>query len=172
LDETRGRGGGGGRRNNNNSSRKLSTKMDSEVMDAFRLFDRDNDGRITRSEIVALIESLEGDPNCPQVQELIEASERNGKGSIDQSEFMALWISFKAKVGDEGETEADIKTAFKAYDLDGDGYITKDEMVEAITKMGFVSNTEEEAAKCLQEMDLDGDGKVSFAEFMVKWKIS
>ena len=132
------------------------------------------------------------------MQELIEASEANGKGSIDQSEFMALWISFKAKVGDEGETEADIKTAFREYDLDDDGYITKDEMVEvrqrgcvtqsqtlrdeisrpffftpqAITKMGFVSNTEEEAAKCLKEMDLDGDGKVSFAEFMVKWKIT
>lgn len=45
-------------------------------------------------------------------------------------------------------------------------------LYQAITKMGFVSNTEEEAAKCLQEMDLDGDGKVSFAEFMVKWKIT
>ena len=63
-------------------------------------------------------------------QELIEASEKNDKGSIDQSEFMTLWIAFKAKVGEEGETEAEIKTAFKEYDLDGDGYITKDEMVE------------------------------------------
>ena len=43
---------------------------------------------------------------------------------------MTLWIAFKAKVGEEGETEAEIKTAFKEYDLDGDGYITKDEMVE------------------------------------------
>ena len=41
-----------------------------------------------------------------------------------------MWIAFKAKVGEEGETEAEIKTAFKEYDLDGDGYITKDEMVE------------------------------------------
>lgn len=154
------------------SSRKLSTRMDSEVIDAFRLFDRDKDGRITKSEIIDLIASLDGDPKCPQVKELIEASERNAKGSIDQSEFMTLWIAFKAKVGEEGETEAEIKTAFKEYDLDGDGYISKDEMLEAITKMGFVSNTEEEAGKCLKEMDLDGDGKVSYAEFMVKWKIT
>jgi len=154
------------------SSRKLSTRMDSEVLDAFKLFDRDKDGRISKSEIIDLIESLDGDPKCPQVKEIIEASEKNAKGSIDQSEFMALWIAFKAKIGEEGETEAEIKTAFKEYDLDGDGYITKDEMVEAITKMGFVSNTEEEASKCLKEMDLDGDGKVSYAEFMVKWKIT
>ena len=38
--------------------------------------------------------------------------------------------------------------------------------------MGFVSNKEEEANKCLKEMDLDGDGRVSFAEFMVKWKVT
>jgi len=154
------------------SSRKLSSRMDSEVLDAFKLFDRDKDGRISKTEIVDLIESLDGDPKCPQVKEIIEASEKNAKGSIDQSEFMALWVAFKAKIGEEGETEAEIKTAFKEYDLDGDGYITKDEMVEAITKMGFVSNTEEEASKCLKEMDLDGDGKVSYAEFMVKWKIT
>ena len=43
---------------------------------------------------------------------------------------------------------------------------------QVITKMGFVSNKDEEAAKCLKDMDLDGDGRVSYAEFMVKWKIT
>ena len=137
--------------------------MDSEVVDAFKLFDRDKDGRVTREEIVDLIESLEGDSNCPHVQvrkrptywyrqiprqlknvrhqsqfifkliflkELLKASDENGNGSVDLSQFMALWTSFKAKVGDDGDTEDDIKTAFQEYDIDHDGYITKDEMVE------------------------------------------
>ena len=38
--------------------------------------------------------------------------------------------------------------------------------------MGFVSNKDEEVMKCLRDMDLDGDGRVSYAEFMVKWKIT
>ena len=42
---------------------------------------------------------------------------------------MELWKSFKAKVDEEDDTEDDIKSAFKTYDIDGDGYITKDEMV-------------------------------------------
>ena len=42
--------------------------MDSEVIDAFKLFDRDQDGKVTRGEIVALIDSLDGDPTCPHVQ--------------------------------------------------------------------------------------------------------
>merc|ERR1712227_54871 len=134
------------------SSRKLSSRMDSEVVDAFKLFDRDKDGRVTREEIVDLIESLEGDSHCPHVQELLKASDENGNGSVDLSLFMSLWTSFKAKVGDDGDTEDDIKTAFQEYDIDHDGYITKDEMVEAIERMGFVSNKEEEANKCLKEM--------------------
>ena len=31
---------------------------------------------------------------------------------------------------------------------------------------------EEEAAKCMAEMDLDKDGRVSFAEFVIRWRIS
>lgn len=38
--------------------------------------------------------------------------------------------------------------------------------------MGSVSNKEEEASKCIREMDLDGDGKVSYAEFLVKWRVT
>ena len=52
------------------NSRKLSTRMDSEVVDAFKLFDRDQDGKVTRDEIVDLIESLDGDSSCPHVQVL------------------------------------------------------------------------------------------------------
>ena len=62
-------------------------------------------------------------------KELLKASDENGNGSVDLSQFMALWISFKAKVGEDGDTEADIKTAFREYDKDNDGYITKDEMM-------------------------------------------
>ena len=50
------------------NSRKLSARMDSEVVDAFKLFDRDKDGRVTREEIVDLIDSLEGDATCVHVQ--------------------------------------------------------------------------------------------------------
>ena len=47
-----------------------------------------------------------------------------------------------------------------------------DFVLQVITKMGFVSNKDEEVMKCLRDMDLDGDGRVSYAEFMVKWKIT
>ena len=50
------------------ASRKLSNLMDREVMDAFNLFDRNKDGKITSEEIKELITSLGGDAQCPHVQ--------------------------------------------------------------------------------------------------------
>lgn len=118
---------------------------------------------------------------------MLKASDNS---SLDLNRFMSLWKDFKANVLEGEETEDEIKSAFKTYDINGDGYITKDEMVsvnqdhleqlptlctdlfQVMTNMGFVSNKEEEAAKCIDEMDLDGDGRVSYAEFMVKWKVT
>ena len=77
-----------------------------------------------------------------------------------------------AKVGEDEEDEDEIREAFKNYDVDGDGFITKQEMMDSITRMGFVNNVEEEAVKCIADMDIDGDGKVSYAEFVVKWRTS
>ena len=67
------RGNGSASRNTKSvkNSRKLSARMDSEVVDAFKLFDRDKDGKVTREEIVNLIESLDGDSTCPHVQVVI-----------------------------------------------------------------------------------------------------
>ncbi len=95
------------------------------------------------------------------------------EGRLDVATFKRLWTDFKASVlVDDDGTEDEIKSAFADYDINGDGYITKDEMMTAMTKMGFVNNKEEEALKCIRDMDLDGDGRVSYAEFMVKWRVS
>nr|ACO11578.1 Calmodulin [Caligus rogercresseyi] len=151
-------------------SRKISMKLDAELLEAFKLFDKDNDGRITKDEISDLISSLGGDSNCPHVKELIIGADK--LGAVDLSQFMSLWKGFKTSVNEQEGTEEEIKSAFMDYDIDGDGYITQAEMVQALRNMGFVSNKEEEAYRCLKDMDLDGDGRVSFSEFMIKWRVA
>ncbi|CAB4055727.1 CALM [Lepeophtheirus salmonis] len=151
-------------------SRKLSMKLDTEVIEAFTLFDKDKDGRISKEEISNLISNFGGDLQCPHVQELLSGAQN--LGPVDVGQFMNLWKRFKTSVNETEGTEEEIKSAFKDYDIDGDGYITQSEMMQALGKMGFVSNKEEEAHRCLKDMDLDGDGRVSFSEFMIKWRVS
>lgn len=154
------------------ANRKLSTRQNNEIIDAFNLFDADKDERINANEIISLIAALGGDPDCPHVVELVAACNTNSRGSLGREEFLVQWNIFKQKVAEEDETEEEIKEAFRIYDQDNDGYITKEEMVTALTRMGFIRDCEEEAAKCMAEMDLDKDGRVSFAEFVVRWRIS
>ena len=50
------------------SNKKLSTKENSELIDAFNLFDADKDKRINAEEIEALIKALGGQSDCSHVK--------------------------------------------------------------------------------------------------------
>jgi len=146
----------------------MSSAKDFE--EAFKLFDKDGNGQVSLQEISDLIKTLGADPDSPHGKELVRAATASGKGFVDLDSFKNMWDQLKVNMDDEG-TENEIAEAFKEYDLNGDGWITREEIMQVITNMGYVTDKEKEATECLKDMDLDGDGKVSFAEFMVKWKL-
>ena len=94
-------------------NRKLSTKHNNEVIDAFNLFDADKDNRVNSSEILSLIKVLGGQVDCLHVQEMVRAADNNKEGSLGMEEFLEQWRIFKEKVGDEEESEEEIKEAFR-----------------------------------------------------------
>merc|ERR1712227_132886 len=54
------------------------------------------------------------------------------------------------------------------------GSLDRDEFLInwSLFKQKLDEEDEEEASKCMDEMDLDKDGKVSYAEFVLRWRVS
>jgi len=122
--------------------------------------------------------------DSPFVERLFTLLDTNGDGSVDLAEFVT-GLSLLCK----GTPEEKLALSFKAYDLDGNGYISKDElalMFKSAWIAGFralcathgneelsmedLNEFSEEMATLFAEnafdtLDTNGDGQLSFEEF-------
>lgn len=64
---------------------------------------------------------------------------------------------------------ASLKKSFEAFDEDGSGYLTTDEVLEILTRMTGGGNalSEEDAQAFIDEFDRDGDGTLDVNEFII-----
>ena len=80
-------------------------------------------------------------------------------GLIDYTEFLKAAISKKRLL-----TDQNLLAAFKFFDLDGNGVITRDEINTVFTK-GNINLNDKLCEAIIAEIDANHDNSISFDEF-------
>ncbi|KAJ2449403.1 hypothetical protein EV183_004915 [Coemansia sp. RSA 2336] len=132
-----------------------------ELKEAFALFDKDNNGVITRNELSRLMRSLNHNPTEEELNDMINEVDENGDGSIDFPEFVAMMA--RKPMSSEGP-EDEILEAFRVFDKNNDGVISADELRQVMNSLGE-KLTDAEIEEMIREADVDGDGQINYEEF-------
>lgn len=78
----------------------------------------------------------------------------------------AIWAFMVNQIGDTEGSES-LMELFKALDLDGDGTLTREELLDFYKKQfGDEKKAEEEVQSILNRVDSDGSGKIDYSEFI------
>ncbi|CAO1400834.1 unnamed protein product [Diamesa serratosioi] len=144
----------------------------SEIRDlrtAFDLLDRDQDGMVTPNELQFMLRNLGIIVSDELIDGLMKEASKTGNGLIDETEFLQWIARIQALREDNTTTQdddltQDLVAAFRVFDQDNNGYITRDELQKAMEMIGE-NVTESQVTEMLALADLDKDGKINYEEF-------
>ena len=134
-----------------------------ELQIVFAKYDANGDGKISSSELAAVLESLGGHPPSEdEISTMMAEADRDGDGFISFSEF--LEVNTVNVYPDDALK--DLRDAFSIFDTDCNGSISAEELARVLTKLGESVSI----AKCrrmIEGVDRDGDGMINFEEFRI-----
>ncbi|XP_057449271.1 calcium-dependent protein kinase 28-like [Lotus japonicus] len=132
----------------------------SDLKDQFDAIDVDKNGAISLEEMrQALAKDLPWKLKESRVLEILQAIDSNTDGLVDFAEFVAATLHVhQLEEHDSDKWQQRSQAAFLKFDLDKDGFITKDELRMHTGLRGSID-------PLLEEADIDKDGKISLQEF-------
>lgn len=131
--------------------RLLGNKEVQDLRFTFYKLDEDGDGKLSKEELVKGY--MKSDIGLANVDEIIKNCDTDKNGLIDYSEFLTAAVDWQEKL-----TRTIVESAFKAFDVDGNGSITKEELKEVLGGEQLLDD--DVWQELVQEVDTNGDGVV------------
>ncbi|CCH62443.1 hypothetical protein TBLA_0H01560 [Henningerozyma blattae CBS 6284] len=138
---------------------QLTQEQIEEYREIFNLFDKDHSGSISGSELTSVMRSLGLKPTESEVTDLMNEIDLDGNHQIEFDEFLVL-MSRQQKSNDSKE---ELLEAFKVFDVNGDGYISRSELKQVLTSIGE-NLSEQEIDDMMKEVG-DGKGRIDINQF-------
>jgi len=138
-----------------------------ELEKTFESLDKDGNGVLSRNELIdGYLKVFKDRASAEQeVNRIIAQVDINNSGEIDFTEFIIAASNTEKFLSKEK-----LDQAFKLFDIDGDGYITKQEIASV---MGGIEIDDAQWKSLVAECDENGDGQISkdeFASLLTKFK--
>ncbi|KAH7432014.1 hypothetical protein KP509_07G004700 [Ceratopteris richardii] len=150
-----------------------------KVRGTFRKFDKDNSGTIDLEELKECFRQLKVSFTDDEVKAFHQESDMDSSKGVDFKEFIVVlalvYLLGRANAGPSKsriglpELEATFDTIVDAYlffDKDGDGYVSKAEIIAATSEFSGKRSNDQIGVKRFEEMDWDKDGTITFKEFL------
>ncbi|KAE8682484.1 Calcium-dependent protein kinase 17 [Hibiscus syriacus] len=129
------------------------------LKEMFKGMDTDNNGTITLEELKQGLSKQGTKLTEYEVQQLMEAADADGNGTIDYEEFITATVHMNRM-----DREDHLYHAFQHFDKDNSGYITTEELEQALREHGMHDANLKET---LSEVDADNDGRINYDEFVI-----
>ncbi|KAK8472940.1 hypothetical protein PHAVU_001G002800 [Phaseolus vulgaris] len=151
-----------------NKMKKLALKVIAEnlseeeikgLKQMFNNMDTDRSGTITYEELKSGLTKLGSKLSEYEIKQLMEAADVDKNGTIDYQEFITATIN-RHKL----EKEENLYKAFQYFDKDNSGYITREELRQALTE--YQMGDEATIDEVIDDVDTDNDGKINYQEFV------
>lgn len=123
----------------------------------FESMDENHDGSITITEMRNAFKRRKSEVSDADLQRLMEAGDADGNGVLNYDEFLAATISVARLRKPE-----EMSRLFRQFDLDGDGFVTLDELYQVLKAQG---GTMDDARAQMAILDRDKNGVVDYSEF-------
>lgn len=139
---------------------ELSEQQRAEIRQAFDLFDTEGQGVIDGNALKVVLRALGFEPRKEEVKAMIQSVD-SGTGMIDFNEFLELLMQKM----NEKDTKEDAMRAFRQFDMDHQGRISKENLQSIARELGETM-TDEEIEEMITAADLDKDGYINEEEFL------
>ncbi|KAL6501662.1 hypothetical protein OROGR_026795 [Orobanche gracilis] len=150
-----------------NQLKKLAVKVIAEnlsdeemqgLREMFNNMDSDGSGTITYEELKTGLTNLGSKLSEADIQQLLKAADIDKNGTINYIEFITATMNPRRL-----SKEVNLYKAFHHFDKDECGYITRDEVRQALRQYGM--DDEVTLDDILHDVDTDNDGKINYEEF-------
>lgn len=132
-----------------------STEIE-DLKKVFQTLDKSGDGRLQFDELKQGFEKIFGKHlSDMEVYNIMGSLDQDQNGYIEYQEFLRAALNRKALIGEEN-----LQMAFQKFDLNNDGRLSKNEIIEVLGNSDF-----EHINQIIQAVDKNQDGEISYSEF-------